>query len=106
MAKVLKIAAIVVAVAAAIPSGGTSLFGAALTSAGTAVGTVAAGATVTAASAATIASAVALAASFAAQLLTKPPSIKGGQTDWQSDLNAPIPIVFGRTLVGGQIIYR
>ncbi len=57
---------------------------------------------------ATALTAVAAGLSFASQLLTKPPTVAsaGSQTEWTSDLNAPIPIVFGRTGVGGQIIYR
>lgn len=92
MAKVLKIAALVVAVAAAIPTGGTSL--------------LAAGLGVSTATAATIATAVSIGVSFATTLLAKPPAVEGGHTEWQSDPSAFAPIVFGDTLVGGMIIHR
>lgn len=90
MAKALKIVALVVAVAAAIPTGGgsTALFG------------------LSTATAATVATAVAIGSSFVATLLTKPPSIEGGQTEWRSDPSAFAPIVFGDTLVGGMIVHR
>lgn len=87
MAKALRIAAIVVAVAAAIPTGGTSLIGLAGISA-------------------TAASAIAFGLTFASALLTKKPSLGGTQTNFRIDPNAAVPIVFGRTLVGGDIRYR
>ncbi|TCM39155.1 hypothetical protein [Novosphingobium sp. ST904] len=92
MAKALRIAAMVVAIAAAIPTGGTSLLGAGLA--------------VSASTAAMIATAVSVASSLASALMAKPPAIQGGQTEWQSDPNGPIPIVFGDTLVGGSVVYR
>ncbi|WP_285020222.1 hypothetical protein [Novosphingobium sp. fls2-241-R2A-195] len=92
MAKVLRIAALVVAVAAAIPSGGTSLLGAGLA--------------VSASTAAMIATAVGVASTLAGSLMAKPPAIEGGQTQWQSDPNSSIPIVLGDTLVSPYIVYR
>lgn len=92
MAKALRVVALVVAVAAAIPSGGTSLLGAGLA--------------VSASTAAMIATAVGVASTLAGSLLAKPPAIEGGQTQWQSDPNGPIPIVFGDTLVSPYIVYR
>jgi hypothetical protein len=87
--KVLKIAAVVVSVAAAIPSGGTSLLAAGLSVSGT------------------VASAIALGVTFAATLLTKPSGAGSGtQTEWVTDPKAPSPIIYGRTLVGGNMIYR
>lgn len=89
MAKVLKIAAMVVAVAAAIPSGGTSLLATTLGVSGT------------------IASAIALGVTFASSLLTAPSGAGiGTQTEWVTDPKISAPIVFGRTLVGGHMIYR
>lgn len=101
MAKVLKIAAVVVAIAAAIPSGGTSLLGAGLMSIGAA--TTVAGATM-------LASSIALGVSVASGILTslsaKKPSVSGVQTSWSADPDAAIPIIFGRTLASGDIRYR
>ncbi|MGF7152520.1 phage tail protein [Novosphingobium gossypii] len=99
MAKALRIAALVVAVAAAIPSGGTSLLGAGLVSAGVAT-------TVSVATAGLIASAVGLASGLVSTLTAKSPAIEGGQTEWQSDPNGASPIVFGDTLVAPSITYR
>ncbi|EQB13232.1 hypothetical protein [Sphingobium lactosutens] len=97
MAKVLKIAAVVVAIAAAIPSGGTSLLGAGLMSAGIA-------ATATAASA--IAGGLAIGLNLATSLTAKKPKVSGVQTSWSADPDAAIPIIFGRTLMSGDIRYR
>jgi len=110
VAKVLKIAAFVVAIAAAIPTGGTSLAAAgAAGAAGTA--TVAVGSTTLLGAAlgvsAQVASAIALGVNFATALLTRPSQSGGGsQTSWKSDTKADAPIVFGRTLVGEYMIYR
>ncbi|MED5546135.1 MAG: hypothetical protein VYD90_12870 [Pseudomonadota bacterium] len=92
MAKVLRIAAVVVAVAAAIPSGGTSLLGAA-------IGTSAATASI-------VATAVSVAATAATAITAKPPSIEGNQTQWTSDPNTDAKILFGRTGVAGDVCYR
>lgn len=97
MGKVLKIAAVVVAVAAAIPTGGTSLLGAGLMSAGVAA---------TAAAASAIAGGLALGLNVAATLTAKKPKVSGVQTSWSADPDAPIPIIFGRTLMSGEIRYR
>lgn len=97
MGKVLKIAAVVVAVAAAIPTGGTSLLGAGLMSAGIAA---------TAAAASAIAGGLALGLNVAATLTAKKPKVSGVQTSWSADPDAPIPIIFGRTLMSGEIRYR
>ncbi|WP_260928225.1 hypothetical protein [Novosphingobium sp. 9] len=103
MAKVLQIAAVVVAVAAAIPSGGTSLLGVGLAQAGV---TTAAGVALSASTTAMIATAVGLASGAVTALTAKSPSVGGSQTDWQSDPNGAAPIVFGETLVAGSVIYR
>lgn len=97
MTKALRIAAVVVAIAAAIPSGGTSLLGAGLMSAGVAA---------TAATATAMASAIVIGVSLASQLTAKPPSIEGGQLQWQSDPNTDAKILFGRTGTAGDICYR
>ena len=68
MAKVLRVAAVVVAIAAAIPSGGTSLLGAGLMQAGIA-------ATATAASA--IAGGLAIGLNLAVSLTAKKPKVSG-----------------------------
>lgn len=98
MSKVAKIAAIVIAVAAAIPSGGTSLLAAGVASAGIASG----------AAAAAIASAIAIGASLGAGLLQPGAGGTGSgtQTDWSADPRAPIPIRLGRTGGAGNIVYR
>lgn len=98
MAKVVAIAAMVVAIAAAIPSGGTSLLAAGLATTGVA--------TVSAATAGLIAASVGLASGLLTTLTAKVPGIEGGQTEWQSDPNGPIPIVFGDTMVAPSIVYR
>lgn len=97
MAKVLRVAAVVVAIAAAIPSGGTSLLGA---------GLISAGITASAATASAIASAIVIGVSLASQLTAKPPAIEGGQMQWQSDPNTDAKILFGRTGTAGDICYR
>ena len=96
MGKVLKIAAVVVAIAAAIPSGGTSLLASGIASAG-----IASGATASA-----IASGLAAGLSVAASLTAKKPKVSGVQTSWSADPDAAIPIIFGRTLMSGDIRYR
>ncbi|PZO70805.1 MAG: hypothetical protein DI640_14735, partial [Sphingomonas taxi] len=90
MAKVAKIAAVVIAVAAAIPTGGTSLLALGL------------------GVSATAAAAIAIGASLGASLLQSGPEATGGgtQTDWSADPRAAIPIRFGRTGGAGQIVYR
>lgn len=89
MAKVLRIAAIVVSIAAAIPTGGTSLLATTIGVSGT------------------VASAIALGVTFASSLLTKPSGAgTGSQTEWVTDPKANAPLVFGRTMVSGSIIYR
>ncbi|MCW3837798.1 hypothetical protein ACFQ1E_17270 [Sphingomonas canadensis] len=87
MSKALKIAGFVLAVAAAIPTGGTSLLAA------TGIGAVAA-------------SALVLGVNFAAAMTASGPSVQGQQTQWRADINAGVPIVFGRTLVGGDLRYK
>lgn len=103
MAKVLKIAAIVVAIAAAIPTGGASI--------GAAGAAASAGSSTLLASAlgvsAQLASAIALGVNFASALLTsRSGSGVGSQTAWKTDTKADAPIVFGRTLVGPYMVYR
>lgn len=97
MAKILTIAAVAISIAAAIPSGGTSLL---------AAGFATAGLSVSAGVATAIAAGFSVAASIGAGLLAKKPSAGGTQTDWSADPNAAIPLVFGRTGVGGNVIYR
>lgn len=97
MAKVVAAVAMVVAVAAAIPTGGTSLFASTLLSGAIGVSVSTAG---------LIAASVGLASGLLTTLTAKTPAIEGGQTEWQSDPNGPIPIVFGDTMVGSSIVYR
>jgi len=92
VAKILKIAAIVVSIAAAIPTGGTSL--------------LAAGLGVSAAAASAIAVGVSVAAGVIGQLTAKKPAVAGVQTSWTADPDAPIPIIFGRCIASGDIRYR
>lgn len=96
MAKVLRIAAVVVAIAAAIPSGGTSLLASGVAGAG-----IASGAAATA-----IASGLAVGLNLLTALTAKKPSIGGTQTSWRLDPDAPIPIIFGRTIASGDVRYR
>jgi len=96
MAKVLRLAAVVVAIAAAIPSGGTSLL---------ATGLASAGATVSATTASAIAIGVSVMSGIVSAV-TAPSSSSGSQTDWKTDANAAAPIVFGRTLVGRSVVYQ
>lgn len=98
MAKIATYAAVAISIAAAIPSGGTSLLGTAALSAGL---------TASVATATIIASGVALAANLGANMLTKKPSVSSGtQSEWSADPNADIPILLGRSGVGGNIVYR
>ena len=96
--KVARIAAVAISIAAAIPTGGTTLLGAALWSTG-AVGIGAAAA---------VGAGVAAAANIGAGLLAKKPSLgsSGSQTQWKADPGAAIPIKIGRTGGGGEIRYR
>ncbi len=98
MAQVAKYAALAISIAAAIPTGGTSLLAAGVASAG-----IAAGATATA-----VAAGIAAAANIGAGLLARKPSIGAGgsQSEWEADPTAAIPITLGRTGGGGQIVYR
>ncbi len=98
MAKVAKIAAVAISIAAAIPTGGTTLLGAALWSTG-AVGIGAAAAAGAGLSAAL---------NIGAGLLAKKPSLggQGVQTEWLADPTSPIPITLGRTGGGGKIGYK
>lgn len=93
MAKALRIAAIVVSIAAAIPTGGTSLLGV-----GLGVGTAAASA---------IALGVSLAAGLASSMLQKKPSssFTGSQTEFTLDPSAGIPYAMGRTYTAGNIVH-
>jgi hypothetical protein len=97
MAKIATYAAIAISLAAAIPTGGTSLTATTLLS--SALGT-------SVAVASAIAAGFSVAASIGAGLLAKKPSGGGTQTDWSADPNASIPILFGRTGVAGNIVYR
>ena len=98
MAKIATYAAVAISIAAAIPSGGTSLLGTAALSAGL---------TASAATATIIASGVALAANLGANMLVKKPNVSSGtQSDWSADPNADVPILLGRTGAGGNIVYR
>lgn len=93
MGKVLRIAAVVVAVAAVAASGG---LGAPIAAAVTgAVG----------ASSAVI-SAVSLGLNVAASMTVDKPKVSGVQTSWSADPDAAIPILFGRTLASGDLRYR
>lgn len=97
MAKIATYAAIAISLAAAIPTGGASLTATTLLS--SALGT-------SVAVASAIAAGFSVAASIGAGLLAKKPSGGGTQTDWSADPNASIPILFGRTGVAGNIVYR
>jgi len=97
MARIAQIAAVAISIAAAIPSGGTSLLAAGLAQ----VGVAASAATATA-----IAAGITVSTSLATQLLAKKPTGGGSQTDWSADPNASIPLAFGRTGVGGNVVYR
>ncbi len=98
MAKIATYAAVAISIAAAIPTGGTSLLGTAALSAGL---------TASAATATLIASGVALAANLGANMLAKKPNVSSGtQSDWSADPNADIPLLLGRTGAGGNIVYR
>lgn len=90
--KALRIAAIVVSIAAAIPSGGTSL--------------LAAGLATTAATASMVATGLSVGVGLLGAMTAKKPSVSGVQTSWSADPDAPIPILFGRTLASGDIRYR
>lgn len=92
MAKIAKYAAIAISIAAAIPSGGTTLLAGALS--------------VSAGAASAIAAGITVATSLATSLLAKKPSGGGSQTSWVADPNANIPLAFGRTGTAGNIIYR
>lgn len=95
--KIARIAAVAISIAAAIPTGGSSLFASTLLSSALGVTTAAASA---------IAAGFTVATSIGAGLLAKKPSGGGSQTDWSADPNANIPLVFGRTGVGGNVVYR
>jgi hypothetical protein len=98
MARIATYAAVAISIAAAIPSGGTSLLGTAALSAGL---------TASVATATIIASGVALAANLGANMLVKKPSVSGGtQSEWSADPNADVPVLLGRSGVGGNIVYR
>lgn len=92
--KIARIAAVAISIAAAIPTGGGS--------------TLLAGALgVGASTASLIAAGIVGWTSIASGLLAKKPkSGSGSQTDWSADPNANIPLVFGRTGVGGDVVYR
>lgn len=89
MSQVARFAAVAISIAAAIPTGGTSLLAAGLGVSSTA------------------AAAIGVAANIGAGVLAKKPSIasSGRQTDWSADLNSPIPITVGRTGGGGKVAY-
>jgi len=93
MSKALRIVAMVVAVAAAIPTGGGSV----------ALGV---GLGVSTATAGLIAASVGLASGLLTTLTAKAPSVQGGQTQWQSTPNTDAKILFGRTGVSGDVCYR
>lgn len=95
VSKFARIAATAIAIAAAVPTGGTSLL---------AVGAASVGVGLSA----TAVAGIALASQIGASLLASKPkgSSGGSQTDWKADPRAPVPIVFGRTGVSGYIVYR
>lgn len=97
MAKVVAAVAMVVAIAAAIPTGGSSLFATTLLSTAVGVSTTTAG---------LIAASIGLASGLLTSLTAKAPAIEGGQTNWQSDPNTDAKILFGRTGVVGDVCYR
>lgn len=93
MARALRIAAIVVSIAAAIPSGGTSLLGAGLGLGAATASAIAIGFSVT--------------TGLAASLLQKKPSNAGNgtQTQFTLDPQAGIPYAMGRTYTAGNIVH-
>lgn len=121
MSKVLKVAAIVVAVAAiVVATGGAAAVGIGTAGAAASAGGLTAGAiataSVTAATAATAAtvggisaatlSMVAGGLSIAANLTASRPTAGGIATQFKADPNASIPYAIGRTFNAGNIIYR
>lgn len=109
MSKVLKVAAVVVGVAAlAVATAGIGA-GAALASVSTlgVTSTMAAGASLFGLSAATL-STIAGGLSLASSLTAKRPSLgsTGTQTQFKADPNAPIPYAIGRTFVAGNIVHQ
>ena len=103
MAKVLKIAAVLVSLAAAIPTGGGTLIigGIAIQTTGSSL--LAATLGVSQAVAGGIAVGVGLASSLVS---SSRPSGEGNPTQWLLDPDAYAPIWFGRTACGGVIRYR
>lgn len=104
MSKVAKIAATVIAVAAAIPSGGTSLLAVGLGSIG--AGAALAGVGITLSTGAAILGIAAFGVNLALSAGGAVGTGSGTQTDWSADPRAPVPIRFGRTGGSGQIVYR
>ncbi len=104
MSKVAKIAAVVIAVAAAIPTGGASLLATGLGAVG--AGTALAGIGVTLSTASAILGIAAFGANLALSGGGGAGAGGGTQTDWSADPRASIPIRFGRTGGAGQIVYR
>jgi len=95
MAKALRTAALV-ASAAALVAAGVALANPGLTIAGVKVATIA-----------TAASIAATTATAGATVLDKPRNERQGlQLQFKIDPGAPVPIVFGRTMVGGTVVHR
>ncbi|MGE4321918.1 MAG: hypothetical protein AB7E60_02690 [Sphingobium sp.] len=90
--KVLRIAAVVVSIAAAIPTGGTSLLGMGLSMSASAASMVAAG--------------LSVGVGLLGAITAKRPSVSGVQTSWSADPDAAISICLGRTIAAGEIRYR
>jgi hypothetical protein len=87
-----EVVGIAVAIAAAIPSGGTSL--------------LAAGLGVTASTASLIAVGTEVAVAGFEAITAKKPTSLANPMDWQSNPEAGIPHIAGRMYFGGQIVYR
>jgi hypothetical protein len=104
VAKALKIAAIVVGVAAIALTAGTALFGAAAVAGALSisVGTLATIGTVLSVAGAVL--------SLAAGVLTKPPKLKSGSTgqqlDWSADPATGEPYIMGNAMVGVSIVHQ
>lgn len=112
MGQTLRTAAIIIGAAALIASGvgaaaGAGVIGASAGSAAAAAGAAtSASIAATAATVASIAGATASALSIAATVATPKGTVGGNPTKFKIDKDAGIPIVFGRTYVGGNVIHR
>ncbi|SNS53043.1 hypothetical protein SAMN06295912_108111 [Sphingomonas laterariae] len=104
MSKVLRTAAMVVGVAAiAVATAGAGLALASGVALSTGITAATAVVGVSLSTLATVSAGLTLAANLTAK---KPGGLSGMQTSWQSDPNAGLPYVMGRTRVSGNIVFR